>query len=147
RQQAELPANCTGLRNLRGTAPGMWFEVDNKVFVSMPGVPYEMKGIMENEVLTRIKSKYALPVIIHKHILTCGIGESFLAEKIKGWEEQLPENISLAYLPSPGKVKLRLTAHGTNRQKLIDEIEGLVKNLAILIGDNIYGYDDETLEG
>lgn len=147
KQQAELPENCIGLHNTRGTAPGMWFEQQTKIFISMPGVPFEMKMMMENEVLPRIKSKYILPYIIHKHILICGIGESFLAEKIKDWEDALSPHIKLAYLPSVGKVKLRLTARGNDQEKLQSEIDSLVEKLIPLVDRFVYGFDEESLEG
>ncbi|HXB12467.1 MAG TPA: competence/damage-inducible protein A [Bacteroidia bacterium] len=148
RKQAELPENCTALSNKNGTAPGMWFEEKGKVFVSMPGVPYEMKALMTNEVIPRLKKKFELPVIMHKTVLTQGIGESMLAEMIEAWEDSLAkENISLAYLPSIGSVRLRLSTRGKDEAALKQTIDRKVKELQALAGNYIYGYDNETLEG
>jgi len=116
RQQAAIPSKSTYLHNATGTAPGMWFDYHGKVVVSMPGVPMEMKYLMTNEVIPRLKSNFKLPEIIHQMVRTIGIGESFLAERIEQWEDELPENIKLAYLPSFGEVKLRLTGIGENRE-------------------------------
>jgi nicotinamide-nucleotide amidase len=121
--QAEVPDVCEVIQNKRGSAPGMIFKKDGKIFISMPGVPYEMQGIM-NEVIPYLKEQFTLPVIIHKTILTAGIGESALAEMIAGFEGNLPEEIKLAYLPNYGMVRLRLTTSGFDKiatQKLIDE--------------------------
>lgn len=144
--QADLPESCTPLTNINGTASGMWFEKNGKVLVSMPGVPFEMKPMMENEVIPRVKAKYTTPVIIHKTIMTQGVGESFLAKKIEDWENSLPKNIKLAYLPQPGIVRLRLSATGENKEKCQKFIADLVKKLNVLIGDLIFGYDDILLE-
>ncbi len=145
RKQAELPENCSGIYNKNGTASGMWFEEDGKVFVSMPGVPFEMKAMMENDVIPLLKQKFKTPFIYHRTILTQGAGESFLADRIENWEENLPSHIRLAYLPSPGAVRLRLTAKGAS-EKIKDETEEQVKKLIPIIEKYIYGYDDETLE-
>ena len=146
RKQAELPENCTKLTNKMGTAPGMWFDERNTIFVSMPGVPYEMKEIMTSEVLPRLSEKFLSGVIIHKIIRTVGIPESTLAEKLTDWEKNLPNPIKLAYLPSMGQVKLRLTAIGEDKKAL----EGLAQQqvaLAIpLIEKYVYGYDADELE-
>lgn len=144
--QADLPESCTPLTNINGTASGMWFEKDGKVLVSMPGVPFEMKPMMENEVIPRVKAKYKTPVIIHKTIMTQGVGESFLAKKIEDWENSLPKNIKLAYLPQPGIVRLRLSTNGENKAKCEKIIADLVEKLKLLIGDLIFGYDDILLE-
>ncbi|HEY0771039.1 MAG TPA: molybdopterin-binding protein, partial [Sphingobacteriaceae bacterium] len=117
-RQADVPENCTVLLNKTGTAPGMWFEHNNKVYVSMPGVPFEMQYLMEEEVIPRIKKKFELPFIIHQTILTAGIGESFLAKKIEAIEDSLPPHIKLAYLPKPGQVRLRLSASGAENTLL-----------------------------
>ena len=110
-QQADLPKACTVLLNDMGTASGMWFERSNTIFVSMPGVPYEMKHLMSEQVLPKVQEIFKLPAIFHKTIMTEGIGESFLVEIIKDWETSLiPEDIKIAYLPSPGIVRVRLTA-------------------------------------
>lgn len=145
-QQAALPDNATYIPNLWGTAPGMWFEKDNVVYVSLPGVPYEMKSLMEFEILPRLKAKFVSNIIQHKSVRTVGIGESFLAEKIEKWEDALPEHIKLAYLPHFGQVKLRLTGTGTD-QKLIDsELQAQVDLLLPLIEENVFGYDTDELE-
>ncbi|MGE5521054.1 MAG: competence/damage-inducible protein A, partial [Candidatus Dadabacteria bacterium] len=111
-KQAEVPDNCTVLQNKRGTAPGMWFEKDGVIYASLPGVPHEMKGLITEEVIPRIVARFSLPVVIHRTLLTAGIGESMLAEAILDFEEQLPSFIKLAYLPAYGMVRLRLTARG-----------------------------------
>ncbi len=146
RQQAALPANATFVSNKVGTAPGMWFEKNCKVFISMPGVPHEMKWLMENEMIPRLKQHFRTPVIYHKMIKTVGIGESFLAEKIEAWEDHLPLHIRLAYLPSMGQVKLRLTATGENLATLQDEVQQQINQLLTLVPEHIYGYDQDELE-
>ena len=98
-QQAEVPDNCVVIKNKNGTAPGMWFQQEKKVFVSMPGVPYEMKTMLTEEVVPRLKKTFSFPIIIHRTIMTCGIGESFLAELIKDWEENLPSHFLRWHLP------------------------------------------------
>ncbi len=145
-QQAALPDKCEMVPNTMGTAPGMWFEQDGKVFVSMPGVPYEMKAMMTNTVLPRLQETFALPVIFHQMVQTVGIGESWLSEKIADWENALPEHIRLAYLPSFGKVKLRLTATGDNLLDLEESVAQQVQTLEPLIDKYIFGYGDVSLE-
>jgi len=146
RKQAEVPEKCTVIRNSMGTAPGMWFEHDNKIFVSRPGVPYEMKTMMEKDVLVMLKARFSSAVILHKTILTQGIGESFLSEMIAGWEDHLPSHMKLAYLPTPGMVRLRITATGNHEDQLHREVEQEVKKLESIAGKYIYGYDNDTLE-
>lgn len=146
RQQAALPVCCTKITNAIGTAPGMWFERNGKVFMSMPGVPHEMKRMMTDLVLPKLKRTFETPVIHHKVIRTIGIGESFLAEKIKGWEDSLPPHIKLAYLPSLGEVKLRLTSLGASLEALKEEAEELTAKLRTLVSPFIYGYGDEPIE-
>ncbi len=147
RQQALLPAKAAVLHNEFGTAAGMWFGQDGKVFISLPGVPYEMKGLMDREVIPKLMSSFSRPVILHKTVITYGVGESALSEKIEEWEDNLPENIKLAYLPNLGKVRLRLTAKGENEQHLRNEIENQITLLHEYIGDIIYGFeDDEPIE-
>ncbi|MCW5912502.1 MAG: competence/damage-inducible protein A [Cyclobacteriaceae bacterium] len=146
RQQAALPTACDKITNALGTAPGMWFNKGDKVFMSMPGVPHEMKKMMTDFVLPRITKKYQLPVIYHKVIRTVGIGESFLAEKIADWENALPPHIRLAYLPSLGEVKLRLTGFGTSLEQLEAETNQLVEKLKERAGQFIYGYGEDPLE-
>ena len=146
RLQGLVPSKCTVLHNALGTAPGMWIEENGTVFISMPGVPFEMKGLMESEVLPKIKEKFALPFILHKTVLTYGIGESALAETIEDWENQLPKHIRLAYLPSPGMVKLRLSGKSTNKAELEQQIADEITKLKVIIGALIVGYDEgETL--
>lgn len=146
RKQAEVPSNCEVLLNKWGTAPGMWFDDEGKVFVSMPGVPYEMKGIMEYEVLPRLIERFKLPPIQHRTILTQGIGESNLSDLISSWEDKLPTYMKLAYLPSPGMVRLRITANGSDESALRSEIESEVQKLISIAGEYIYGYEEEKLE-
>lgn len=147
KDQALVPSTATVLHNAMGTAPGMWLEKGQTVFISLPGVPYEMKYIIENEVVPRLKEKFRRPYILHKTILTYGQGESLVAERIEEWEDNLPAFIKLAYLPSPGRVRLRLTARGEDEQELINAIQDETEKVAALIGDIIVGYDeDETLE-
>ena len=144
--QAFLPSNCTYIPNRSGTAPGMWFEQNGKIIMSMPGVPHEMKELMTMEVLPRLVNHFKTPVIVHQLIKTIGIGESNLADLIKPWEDQLPEHIGLAYLPSLGEVKLRLTATGETEELLKSAIDKEVIKLKELISDYIFGYTDEPLE-
>lgn len=147
KDQALVPSTATVLHNEVGTAPGMWLEKGQTVFVSLPGVPYEMKYLIENEVVPRLKEKFKRPYILHKTILTYGQGESLVAERIEDWEDNLPDFIKLAYLPSPGRVRLRLTARGEDEQKLINAIQEQTDKVAAIIGDIIVGYDeDETIE-
>ncbi len=145
RLQALLPSNCNYIPNNYGTAPAMWFERDNVVYISMPGVPAEMKGIMTDEVIPKLLTKFETPVIYHKSIKTIGIGESLLAELINDWEEKLPNHIKLAYLPSMSEVKLRLTCHGTDLQQLTKEAEAQISQLKNIIPQYIYGYNNDEL--
>lgn len=145
--QALVPSKCTVLHNQVGTAPGMWMKKENTVFISIPGVPFEMKYLVENEIIPKIVTEYKRPFIIHKTVLTYGIGESLLAETIENWESILPDFLKLAYLPSPGKVRLRLSARGIDKGFLEKSIEENVISLSKIIGDHIVGYEeDETLE-
>ncbi len=146
RQQAALPVCCEKITNTLGTAPGMWFERNGKVFVSMPGVPHEMKKMMEDTVLPKIRNKFNPPCIVHRIIRTVGIGESFLADKISAWEKQLPPHIRLAYLPGLGEVKLRLTASGQQEEALQEQLQKQVDLLYPLIDNYIYSTNDEPLE-
>lgn len=145
-QQAALPDNATYVPNLWGTAPGMWFEKDGVIYVSLPGVPYEMKSLMEFEILPRLKKRYDQNIITHRSVRTIGIGESFLAAKIADWEDTLPSHIKLAYLPHFGQVKLRLTGSGTERLVLNEELQLQIDKLIPLIEENIFGYDADELE-
>lgn len=146
RQQAALPKSCKYLVNHWGTAPGMWFEQDGKVLVSLPGVPYEMKELMTHSVLPGLKAYFVLPVIVHHTIRTIGIGESFLAEKIAPWEDSLPAHIKLAYLPSFSGVRLRLTGFGKDENEVKSEILGYSETLKEPIGAYIYGYGEIEIE-
>ncbi len=143
RAQAMVPEVCTPIINKVGSAPIMWFEIDGKVTVSMPGVPLEMKTAMVDEVIPRLKNKFKTGVIIHKTVLVFDYPESHLSEKLNDWEDNLPREISLAYLPAPGKVRLRLTARGENKEYLQELIDREVEKLNGEIGDHIYGYSDE----
>ncbi len=146
RQQAALPVCCTKITNVMGTAPGMWFEKNGKVFMSMPGVPHEMKRMMTERVIPKLQQTFQTPTILHQVIRTVGVGESVLAEKVSAWEKQLPEHIKLAYLPSLGEVKLRLTAIGDSKEKLKADLEKQTMSVNPIIGDYVYGYGEESLE-
>ena len=147
KDQALVPSKATVLHNKVGTAPGMWVKKGDTVFVSLPGVPYEMKYLVENEVVPKIVKEYSRPYIIHKTVLTYGQGESMVAERIEAWEDSLPSFLRLAYLPSPGRVKLRLSARGTDKEFLDAELEKHLLSLAVIISDIIVGYEeDETIE-
>lgn len=132
-QQADVPDGCEVIVNKNGTAPCMWFEHSGKIFVSMPGVPYEMMYLMDDEILPRIRSKFTLPFIVHKTILTANIGESFLAKEIEEIEDALPEHIKLAYLPKLGQVRLRLSASGSDEIALSLEVESYAKQIVAKI--------------
>ena len=132
-KQAEVPDVCQVLHNARGTAPGMWFEKNGKVYASMPGVPHEMKGLMQEQILPKLKEYFVMPAIVHQTILTAGIGESMLADKIKDWEASLPSHIKLAYLPNYGMVRLRLTSIGNDKNKQEAELEKLYTQLKPMI--------------
>lgn len=145
RLQAEVPVNCITMYNRVGTAPGMWFDEGGVIYASMPGVPHEMKYLMEKEVLPRLKERFETPFILHKTLLTQGIGESFLSEMISGFEDVLPANFKLAYLPSAGAVRLRLTASG-NREEVTNTMNKLVAELSDLVREYLYGYDEDTIQ-
>lgn len=146
RQQAALPVCCEKITNTMGTAPGMWFSRNGKVFVSMPGVPHEMKRMMAEIVIPKLQQNFQTSSIHHTTIRTVGIGESFLADKISGWERSLPPHIKLAYLPSLGEVKLRLTSIGDNKEELMVEAKQLVEKLKPLAGEYIFGLGEDALE-
>ncbi len=147
KDQALVPSKCTVLHNKVGTAPGMWMIKDTTIFVSLPGVPYEMKYLVDNEIVPKIVKEYKRPYILHKTILTYGMGESLIAELIEDWENSLPDFIKLAYLPSPGRVRLRLTARGTNKEILEVAIDKNTSLLNEIIGSIIVGFDEnETIE-
>ncbi|RUT69140.1 CinA family nicotinamide mononucleotide deamidase-related protein [Flavobacterium cupreum] len=147
KDQALVPSTCTVLHNKVGTAPGMWMKKENTVFISLPGVPYEMKYLVENEIIPKIIREYKRPYIIHRTILTYGQGESLVAERIEDWENNLPDFIKLAYLPNPGRVRLRLSARGTDKEVLEEALEANIKSLDAIIHDIIVGYEEnETIE-
>lgn len=145
--QAMLPECCTVLHNAHGTAPGMWFEAENGcVVVSLPGVPFEMEHLMEDEVVPRLTERFKLKAIVHQTLITRGIPESILAERISAWEDALPQYLHLAYLPSPNIVRLRLSAYDVDREVAEREISEQFAKLDAIIGDNIVGFDGATIE-
>lgn len=143
--QALVPDVCKVLHNKRGTAPGMWFEKDGKVFVSMPGVPYEMKGLMEDHVLPRLKEYFQTPVVVHQTLIIAGMGESFVAERLIDFEAQLPANIKLAYLPSLGTIKLRLTAHGKDKLSTAASLSMQFHQLKEILADIVVAEHDQPM--
>jgi len=145
-KQAEVPESCRIIKNEIGTAPGMWFEQEGKIFISMPGVPFEMKTMMSKYIIPELEKKRGDLHIIHKVVLTQGCPESMLAERLEDWESNLPEQIALAYLPSPGLIKLRLTAKGNDKKQLESLISDHVEKLEKIIPEIIFGYDLEKLE-
>jgi nicotinamide-nucleotide amidase len=145
-KQAEVPSTCTVIQNKRGTAPGMWFEKEGKIFVSMPGVPHEMKGMMTDYVVPALQAHFQTPSIVHRTLLTAGVGESFLADLIQQWEEQLPAHMKLAYLPNYGMVRLRITAIGSNGSMLAAEVEAQFEQLKTLVKEYLVTDRDEPME-
>ena len=147
RGQAMLPECCTVLHNAHGTAPGMWFDTpEGGVVVSLPGVPFEMEHLMEDEVIPRLKERYTLQSIVHSTLITRGIPESILAERISSWEDALPDYLHLAYLPAPNVVRLRLSAYNVEKEQASREIESRFNDLRKIIGDNIVGYEGSSVE-
>lgn len=146
RQQAMVPEACEVLKNNFGTAPGMWFEKDGKVLVSMPGVPVEMLNLMKDQVIPKLKTCFKADALVHKTVLTHGKGESHLADYISDWEDALPANMGLAYLPRPGMVRLRLSASGVDKRLLMHDINNEIQKLMMLIPELIFGYDEDTME-
>ncbi|NMC40630.1 MAG: competence/damage-inducible protein A [Bacteroidales bacterium] len=146
RRQADVPASCRVLYNATGTAPGMWFEKEGTVFISMPGVPLEMKYIMTEHVLPDLKKRFSSNIIIHKNLMTYGTFEAKLAEMLSGFEARLPSHIKLAYLPSLGVIKLRLTGTGRNHAQLSRDMEIQVRKLYKEIPQYIYGEDEVSIE-
>lgn len=146
RQQAFLPEGCRKIKNERGTAPGMWFEQDKKVVVSMPGVPFEMEAMMAKSILPRLKKHFVLPTIVHKVIKTVGIGESWLSEEISEWEDNLPEHLGLAYLPGKGQVRLRLTGVGDDKEILEADMDKQIELVLPRIKPYVFGFGDIELE-
>lgn len=147
RKQAEVPKNCTVIRNTEGTAPCMWFKKQDTVFVSLPGVPHEMKAIFKEKVIPKIAEiNKTENYIIHKTIMTTGIAESILSDTLSDWENNLPENAKLAYLPSPGINRLRLSVSGKYRSEIQELVDSEVEKLEKIIPEAIYGYDDQSLQ-
>ncbi|PTM09004.1 MAG: competence/damage-inducible protein A [Bacteroidetes bacterium] len=141
--QALVPSKAKVLMNRFGSAPGMWLEKDSKVFISLPGVPFEMKALIENEVIPKLQKQFKLPFILHKTLLTYGLGESRLAERIEAWEDNLPKFIKLAYLPSLGRVRLRLSANAKDKDMVIAEMEKQVTELLPQIQDIFVGFEED----
>ena len=144
RKQALLPSKAKVLNNYQGTASGMWFEVEDRVVISLPGVPFEMKALISNEVIPALQMHYTRPYIVHKTLMTYGLGESVIAERIEDWENELPSDIKLAYLPNLGRVRLRLSGKGTDQVLLEKRIDNEIEKLYPLIGDIIVGLEEET---
>lgn len=144
-KQAIVPDNCKVVHNAHGTAPGLWFEKDNKVMVAMPGVPHEMKAMVSDFVIPWLKEKYELPVIINQMVYTQGMPEAKLAEVLTDWEENLPSTIKLAYLPSAGRVKMRLSSIGKDRIAMQNSIDFEIKKLEAIIPNSIYSKENEEL--
>ncbi|WP_426430924.1 competence/damage-inducible protein A [Winogradskyella sp. HB-48] len=143
RKQALVPSKAKVLKNEFGTAPGMWLEKNGKVFVSLPGVPYEMKALIKNEVLPALRSKFKFPYIKHKTLLTYGLGESAIADRIETWEDNLPDFIKLAYLPNLGKVRLRLSGKAMDKEIVETELEKQIQLLLPQIEDIFVGFEDD----
>jgi nicotinamide-nucleotide amidase len=146
RLQAQVPANCEVIVNKNGTAPGMWFNVDGKIYVSMPGVPFEMMYMMEEEVIPKLKASFKLPFIVHKTILTVGEGESYLSERIADIEDSLPVHIKLAYLPKLGQVRLRLSGQGADEAAFNAEIDKYATKIIERVGAFVIAEEDIPLE-
>ena len=146
RGQAMVPECCTVLHNAHGTAPGMWFEQNGRVVVSLPGVPFEMQHLIDEEVMPRLKSRFELREIVHRTMITFGIAESILAEKIEAWEEALPDYLHLAYLPAPNVVRLRLSAYEVEGKEVRQEIEREFEKVRSIIPNNIAGFEDASVE-
>ncbi len=143
RKQALVPSKAEVLMNKYGTAPGMWLEKGEKTFISLPGVPYEMKSLIETKILSKLAEKYKRPYILHRTLLTYGLGESSLSERIEKWEDALPDYIKLAYLPSLGRVRIRLSAKGFDEHLIKDEVERQIQTLLPQINDIFVGFEEE----
>lgn len=146
RSQALVPACCTVLFNAHGTAPGMWFERDGHVVVSLPGVPFEMEHLMRDEVMPRLKARFALRQIVHRTMITAGLAESMLAEKIEAWENALPPYLKLAYLPNPGAVRLRLSAYEVEGESVAQEIDRQFEALRRIIPHHVIGFERASMQ-
>ena len=143
KDQSLVPSKATVLMNMVGTAPGMWLEKDDKTFVSLPGVPFEMRALISNDVLPKLRVKYKFPFILHKTLVVYGLGESALAARIESWEDTLPSHIKLAYLPNLGKMRLRLSAKGFDEQKIRNDVQQHIDKVLPLIEKEFFGYEDE----
>ena len=143
-QQAMVPSKATILKNEHGTAPGMWFDTEETVFVSLPGVPYEMKALLQHQVFPKVVKRFNRPHIYHKTLLTYGLGESAIADRIHVWEEALPDSVKLAYLPSLGRVRLRLSTTGFDERKIHQELDEQMAILSEMLADIAVGYEEET---
>lgn len=143
RKQALVPSKSKVLMNDYGTAPGIWIEKGEKTFISLPGVPYEMKSLIETKVLSKLAEKYKRPFILHRTLLTYGLGESALAERIEDWEDALPDYIKLAYLPSLGRVRMRLSAKGFDENLIKNSVENKIQTLLPQIKDIFVGFEEE----
>ena len=142
--QSLVLSKATALMNKSGSAPGMWIEKNNTIFISLPGVPYEMKALMNDEVLPRISEKFECPYILHKTLLTYGLGESVIAERIKDWEAALPESIKLAYLPNLGRVRIRLSSKGFDKAVIVKGVDAQIETLLPLINDIFVGFEEHS---
>ena len=144
RQQALLPSKASIFKNDHGTASGMWFEKKDQVIISLPGVPFEMKSLMNQSVIPQLQKHFIRPFILHKTIMTYGLGESAIAERIEVWENNLPQTIKLAYLPNLGRVRIRLSSVGSDEELLKNTIDSEIEKLLPLINDIFFGFEDET---
>ena len=144
RQQALLPSKASIFKNDHGTASGMWFEKKGQVIISLPGVPFEMKSLMNQSVIPQLQKHFTRPFILHKTIMTYGLGESAIAERIEVWENNLPQTIKLAYLPNLGRVRIRLSSVGSDEELLKNTIDSEIEKLLPLINDIFVGFEDET---
>ena len=145
-RQAEVPSNCEIIPNQVGTAPGMWFEKNNTVFISLPGIPFEMKTIFETELVKKLQAYFKTPNIIHRTIMTIGIPESMLADKLSDWENNLPDNIKLAYLPSPEAIRLRLSGSNNNKNELEKILNTEIEKLQKIIPKYIFATEQKYLQ-
>lgn len=146
KKQAEIPEMAKAIPNIMGTAPGLWFDIENKTYIALPGVPFEMMFMLENFIIPKLKSKYKLPLLYSRTILTHGVGESFLADMLQDWEKSIPKNIKLAYLPTPGIVKLQLSGVENGEGLTETTIDNLVNTLKDVIPQFIFGHDKQTLQ-
>ncbi len=145
-KQAEVPENCKVLINRNGSAPGMVFRKGNTMIISLPGVPYEMKALIKEEVIPLLHKEFSLPNRLHRTVLTTGVAESVMADTLESWEKTLTENVTLAYLPSPGLLRLRLSVSGSEKKRIENLLEKKLVELMNLVGEkNIFGFDDDTL--